>query len=366
MSDEVQNQVMEVEALSPNDSAPEYVAGQCRSCGNPQIEEGYAMELCSECRKKLSRRPIPVAIKMAAGVVAAIVLYTSMSFPHSLGAGIEFERGLKDEKAKKYVSAMRHFENTAKVYPKSDKVMVKLMNAYYQNNRVEEAYKTLDTMIGTSAEGRSVDKALADEVNGITAKIDLYYSPSKDLYAKLKTLKDPTKEELMKVIVPYVQKNPTEIYGVAVLSNVLYDQGQYAEVEKLMSKVVEEHPDYYAGILLKASALREEGRYADAQKCVQLVLDQNAESTDALGAMSRIELKQKENTKGLEYALKAYNINKSDPYILATLSMAYHFNGKVQERDQTYKAFLASGKTDAYSKNLLADIFSGKLNWQKN
>ena len=35
---------------------------RCERCGSLAVEEGYDMQLCCECRKELSRRPIPKSI----------------------------------------------------------------------------------------------------------------------------------------------------------------------------------------------------------------------------------------------------------------------------------------------------------------
>lgn len=338
---------------------------RCKSCGSDRIEEGYALPLCSECRDKLSKHPIPIQMKIAAIAFILVIIISLLKFPAAIRVGIEYERGIRAEKALKYVTALKHFENTANAYPDSDKIMVKLLSAYYENEKINEAYNTFDKLAGASPETKKMDKDLVTQVNILMDKMDMYYTPSQELYEKLKVMKNPTSEEIVDTIKPLVDKNPKEIYGAYHLADSYFEINKFDEANAVLTKVLAAHPDFYAGQLLKSATLRELGQYDKAVEGVQEVLRHNSEDIGALVTLSKIELKRKNNDKGLEYAKQAYKLDSSDPYILSNLSLAYHYNNMIKERDENFKAFQALNSKDKYTIDFLNSIFNGSLQWQK-
>jgi tetratricopeptide (TPR) repeat protein len=338
---------------------------KCEVCGNPIIEEGYSLALCNECRDKLSKRPMPVQIKISVIVLILIIMISLVKFPSTIRIGVEYERGIEAEKALKYVTAMKHYENVAKNYPDSDKVEVRLLNTYYQNEKINEVYNTFDKLAGPSPDSKKMDSDLVDEVNAIMDNVDLYYNPSKELYEKLKVMKNPTSEELVTTIKPFVDKNPKEVYGAMYLADVYFEAGKYDEANNILSNIVSAHPDFYSALIFQASTLRELGQYDKAIELAQKALKHNVEDTGAIAALSKIELKRKNNAQGLEYAKQAYNVNSSEPFIVANLSLAYHYNNMIKERDESFKTYQSYNDNDKYTSDLLTSIFNGSLQWQK-
>jgi Flp pilus assembly protein TadD len=53
--------------------------------------------------------------------------------------------------------------------------------------------------------------------------------------------------------------------------------------------------------------------------------------------MTVIALKQGNDAKALEYARKGYDLDNSDPVIVANLGVAYHYNGMFELRDKMTK-----------------------------
>ncbi len=338
---------------------------KCRSCGSDMIEEGYSLALCSECRDNLSKRPIPLQIKITAIAFVLVIIVSLLKFPESIRIGIEYERGVRAEKSLKYVTAMRHFENAAKDFPDSDKIMVRLLSAYYENEKINEAYSTFDKLAGPSPETKKMDKDLVTQVNVLMDKMDRYYSPSKELYDKLKTMKNPTSEEIVNTIKPFVDKNTKEVYGAYALADSYFEMNKFDEANAVLTKILASYPDFYSGQLLKAATLRELGQYDKSVECANEVLKHNSEDIGAFVTLSKIELKRKNNEKGLEYARQAYNLDNSDPYIISNLSLAYHYNNMIKERDDNFKTFQNLNSKDKYTIDFLNSIYSGSLQWQK-
>jgi len=337
---------------------------KCKACGSTIIEEGYALPLCSQCRDKLSKRSIPLQIKITAIVFILVIIVSLVKFPSTLKVGIEYERGIKAEESLKFVTATKHFENVIENYPDSDKVLVKLLSVYYQNEKIDEAYNTYDKLVGPTPKNKKMDRDSVAQVNNLIKNMDMYYNPSKELYGKLKTMKNATAEDLVKTIKPFVDKNPNEVYGAYYLSDLYYEMKKYDEANTVLTKVVAAHPDFYEGVLLQAAIFRELGQYDKAIECTQKVLKHNSEDVAAIVSLSKIELKRKNNTQGLEYAKQAYNLDNSDKYTIANLSLAYHYNNQTKERDDMFKTFQTYENKDKYTVDFLTSIFNGSLQWQ--
>lgn len=55
--------------------APETIKA-CQYCSSPDIEEGYNVDLCVDCRDKLSKRPFPLWIKIFSLIILAATIFS--------------------------------------------------------------------------------------------------------------------------------------------------------------------------------------------------------------------------------------------------------------------------------------------------
>lgn len=110
----------------------------CKCCGSPIVQDGYNLELCEECRKKLSKRPIPKKFLFLAAGILIILVISLFKFPGYINAGIEFKRAEKAIDEHKYVTAMNYYENVVDENSKYEN-KIKLMELYYYNGYISEA-----------------------------------------------------------------------------------------------------------------------------------------------------------------------------------------------------------------------------------
>lgn len=336
----------------------------CESCGSLAVEEGYALKLCKECRDRFSKRPIPMQIKLVTILLGIIIIFSLAKFPSTIRIGVEYERGLRAEKASKYSTAIKHYENVVKEYPESDKAMVRLYVSYYKSEEINKAYEIFDKIAGPSPSNKKMKKELVDEVNETTRKLDTYYNPSKELYDKLQGMQNPKTQDIINVVKPFADKGPNEVFAAYYLADLYFDINNYNEASVVLSKVIAKNPDFYSGYLLQAAAFRELGKYDEAVGNCNKVLQHNVEDAGAYISLSKIELKRRNNEKGLEYAKKAYELEPEDFGIIANLALAYHYNNSPNERDKYYKMYQDSERRDKYTDDLLKSIFNGTLQWQ--
>lgn len=347
---------------SPNEEV-ENSGHYCRNCGSYDVEEGYKLELCHECRNKLAKRPVPIKIKLFFILIIIMFLASLIKLPKTLNVAVEYQRGEKAEKNLKYITAMKHFEKVSKEFPNFDKGLAKLYKAYYMNGEITKARKTHDKLMGADST-KKVDKDLATYVNNVTDDIETYYEFSEDLYTKLKNLKSSDPSVIVKTLEPLSNKHD-EPYGRYYLADLYFDLNKYNEGIKVLESLKDDYPDYLLAYTLEASFYREVGKYDDAISDCNFVLSKNKESIGAYISLAKIELKRKHNKDGLMYAKKAYDLESGNSGSIAVLSLAYFYNGKSKESKEMFDKFKKIDPTDDYSIKFLSSIFNGTLKWQR-
>jgi len=138
----------------------------CQLCGRP-AEPGYSAQLCSICRKTLSKRPFPIWIKICVVLIAVIFVYALTQMLASLTA---FERGQKAEAAGNYETAASNYADAVERFPQSTLAIARLGIAQYRAGNRVAAIQTLNLLAG-----RQVPKELTTEVNAVIAEMQRQY-----------------------------------------------------------------------------------------------------------------------------------------------------------------------------------------------
>jgi hypothetical protein len=133
----------------------------CKVCG-AEPEPGFPLPLCSNCRTKLARRPIPIGIKLAGALVGLLIIFALTRIPTSMSAAVAFERGLAAEKRGDFAGAEKQYQKSAAAFQKSDRVHGRLFVASYRAGDRAVARQEFDFL-----KGREIDSALAREINGL-------------------------------------------------------------------------------------------------------------------------------------------------------------------------------------------------------
>lgn len=146
---------------------------KCAQCGAVP-EKGHLVPLCTQCRDKLSRHPVPYYIKAAFVVVIGILVYAFMQFPVSLNAGAAYERGKKAESLKDYKTAAENYSLAYKKYSKSDEIMTRLAVSLYNAGDYGASADIIDLLAGKKMDSKLVAElnTVIDRLNEIFDKIE--------------------------------------------------------------------------------------------------------------------------------------------------------------------------------------------------
>ncbi|HEY9256454.1 tetratricopeptide repeat protein [Chitinophaga sp.] len=333
----------------------------CHNCVNPETEPGYLTPLCRECRKQLSRYPVLNSVKWAAAGVALLFLISAYNLPRYLKAGVTYQRALKAENTHHYVTEKKLLEKVLQQFPDNFEAGAHYIIASYNNDEPEVVDSMLEKMSGKQNENQDLINKVNDVLDGFRylKLIDTSFAAS---LSKL----DEKSPEYEQALNTYCSKRYNDVCARFMLGSYAYNQGNYAKADSVLSKLVQETPDFRYAMLWLANTYREEKQYDKAIRVYNDILLQNAEASYAFAGIAKIMLKQKQDKEALKKAMQAYELEPEAISSVYTLSLAYHFNNNIQERDRFYKKVksLADADGDYSSANELTDIFNGKTDYR--
>lgn len=326
----------------------------CINCNHPIIEEGYPNRLCASCRQNFIKFPIPLWIKLFGGAILVVLLFSMVSLPQTIYVGVEFAKGKKALDKHNYVTAQKGFEIVSKKEKKYIEGKGYLMMAAFYNQDFQtfgEMYKELE---GTKIENED----LYNELGLLLNKAVLYY-PSDSLSALFKKYNDNFNSIPDEALNEFLDKYPEDIYAKTSYASRLIDKKQNEVADSILTLILNKEPDYFSGLMIKASLKREIKQYDSAHFYCDRILKINNEFVYGISSKARIYLKQKSYNEGLKLALKAHQIERDNPYNLATLAIAYHLTKNNKERDKILKE---TEKDSAYIDymSFAKDVINGK------
>ncbi|MHB1392759.1 MAG: tetratricopeptide repeat protein [Clostridia bacterium] len=301
----------------------------------------------------MSKKPVPLWIKLVLLFVMAVLVTSIIVFPSALKAVIAYERGWEAQKDGRHSTAIKEYEKVLQQFPESTSILARLAISYFYNERIDECSELLDRIAGKEVSG-----SLSSKVNGIVDKMDSIYYESKELGEALKLYGQEELEKTAEKVGKYLGTNKNDVMGIFHMANINLDMGRYSEAEKLYIRTIELQPEFYSAYLNLASVYRETGQLEKAVECCNKVLESNKEHPQAFIALSKIELAGNNTKAGLEYAKKAYEYDSGDLHIISNLCLAYHYNKMTVDRD---KYFEILKQNDYYDITALQSVFDVEL-----
>jgi len=325
----------------------------CSQCGSYQVEEGYTVPLCKQCRERYIKYPIPWWIKIISLIIGGIVIFSLFNFSKSFKVAVAYERGIKAEKDRKYVTALKQYEKVVETFPDSTKALTKLFIAYAKNDYLEEASK-----VYRKIEGRKIyDEELLKQVNATTLELNRINNYSPELKGILETNKN-NNDTLLK-LQEYSKKKPSDSMAYLYMGYTLFDMGKYNEAKEGFLRAAELTPNSFNINLSLAGAYRQLGEYDKAIAECNKVLKDNVESIQAYCTLSKIELKRHNYKEALQLATKAYELNTNDIHAISNITIVYHFNKMNKECDAMFEVLKNRGY---YDLDFIKGVIDGKIN----
>lgn len=324
----------------------------CVNCGHPIVVEGYPNPLCSDCRQSLIKYPIPVYIKIFAVLIVLVMIYSLTKLPHNLMAVVHYERGLKAAGLNDYATASREFKSTLSKEPDFVKAKFQLLISAAEELDYATVFELSNELKGQEVE----DAALLSRMNQAVEGIARHF-PADSLmniagkYGSLDSIP-------VKVYRDYITAFPDEVFPRVRLSTILWEKKEYAVSDSLLNDVLWLDRTLKNGYAIKASVKRVMKQYDSALWYCDQILRMNRQSILGMASKARVLLHMNKNKEGLGLALQCRELNNKDPFGMATLALAYHFNHDLPARDQLVKAASADSTMVPYFK-YVQDIING-------
>lgn len=303
-------------------------SGKCVHCDNPQIVEGYPTHLCHECRRKFTRYPIPLWIKIFAGSVLITIFFTLFTFPENLSVAVHLERGRDAERQNRFLTAKKEFLQVLQRQPNNVEAKGYLMLASFYNEDYDGFFKYSEELQGSDFG----NKELLARLNDATGQFPHYY-PDHDLAELMENTDSATLTMPDTTLANFLIGHPENVYGLYTYASQLYDVENYKACDSVLEKLLQTDIVYQPALRLMANSKRQSGDYEGSLEYCRRIIEINRESAYVYANIARTFLKQKKDKEGLEMAQKSIALNDTLPYNIATLALAYHFNKERVKRD---------------------------------
>jgi hypothetical protein len=158
-------------------------------------------------------------------------------------------------------------------------------------------------------------------------------------------------------------KNPHDIRALMTYTTQLFDRKEYDRCDSCVRYVLKQDAEFLPAYTFMSSLKRQQHKLDSALFYNDRLLSINKESPDGTASKARTLLMQKKDREALDLALKSCELEKNNIYSQATLILAYHFNSRLQERDELIKkARVAAAKDSADNASLqyVLDVIDNK------
>ena len=138
----------------------------CVNCQSPEIVPGFATPLCAPCREKLTRFTVPLWLKIAAAVLALMVLFAATRLPHEISADLAYQRGQQAEARGDHAGALAQYQKALALYPHSPNVLRGLATAALSAGDARTAAQYANQLIDPNGQVSKDDLDLLNRIKG--------------------------------------------------------------------------------------------------------------------------------------------------------------------------------------------------------
>jgi tetratricopeptide (TPR) repeat protein len=310
----------------------ETTSAACVNCEARAAMTGYSTNLCSECRTLFIKYPIPLWIKLFAGGVCLVILFSLFTFPDNLSAAIHLARGKKAADNNKFITARKELEKVVTKYPQHVEARGYLMLSAFYNEDYDAFIKYTKELADTDIDNNKLLAKLVDAQETYAA-----YSAVDSIDLLQKSYESVGQAAPDSVLAQFVAKHPYDVCALMSYAFILHKAERFAACDSILVQLLEKDDTHIPALQMMANTKRRLGDYNSAIKYCERVLEINKESAYTYAIMARIYLQQRRDIEGLEMAAKGIHIDDKTPYVRATLALAFHFTHQFERRDELVK-----------------------------
>lgn len=293
----------------------------CANCQINVYEPGYAINLCSDCRKSLIKYPIPKWIKFFALGILAVMVISLLRTQQYISAAVHLGKAENAIDQKHFITAQRELSLVLNKFPKDFNANAYMMVASAYNFDFEAYQIAFDKI----ADIKTEDENLLRKVNAASEYIAQSF-PKDTLMYKRTVAVAKDKEKLLAMV-----DSTDEIVLKTHIANFLFETKDYDRVDDIVNKVLAVDPNFYQALSLKTAVKRNTAKYDEALALCDRLLAFNAEDIYVLSQKARIELKRKHDREAAVFASKALSLDPDNDSAIEATAMVDYFAGRKKE-----------------------------------
>jgi tetratricopeptide (TPR) repeat protein len=342
--------------------------GLCQACGKGYIDRSESAHsiMCTECRDKMIRHPVPKIFLLFSLLVFVLVVVAFYHFPEVLDSYKIYERSPALADSGEITIALTELNTLIEKYPNSNPIAVRMADIAMEKGYYEYAGYVIDTYLY----GEEMNDVLVDRMNGYVDRINQYYT-TYNAVSEFQSTLDPALplEEVLSQCYDFVKElmhHPMQDKALLYYYLSMFTTDITDMKSSLESCLAADCTFLDAKVQLGNLARRQE-EPAAAEKYYNEVLAEDKYHSGALRGLAILRLLDGNPAEGLDLARQAFENNPEEPYVWETYIIALSENNMDDEAKAQLDAYQAQGEllgedTQAYLDGTLSlhDYYVGE------
>ena len=328
---------------------------RCGACGHGMIDrsENTDSVLCSACRERFIRYPVPKLFIVFSAVIVVLLGFAFIRFPKVIKSYKIYVKAEAKAANGDIVEAIQGLHTVVEQYPGSVPVAVRLTDIAMGGGFYDEA----SNVLSNSLSGKSVDETTHARMSQYIDKINCFYNTYETVQNMQSSMKyAKSNEEALMMGYNYLMQqliDPTQDKALLYYYMSMFTQDA-DEARKCLEKCINEDDNMLDAKVQLATLSRRQGDLQYAENCYNQVLLADKTYSSAARGLAIIRLLEGKKEEGLDLASYAYEQNPEGDYVWETYLIALKENAKNTDADALVKEYVSKGnELDADIKSYL-------------
>lgn len=350
---------MEEQTYAP--AAPPEEQLVCATCKSVHVVPGHATLLCANCRKFFVKYPVPVALWIFAGIIAAVLVFSLYKLPKNFEAALHLSRAQNALESRHYHQVHQEAREVTKLFPDHQGAhSLSLLAAAY--NLDHELYATESRFLdGQEMENKDIEYRVREAKSWLASLVpgDALSRHAKDYLPALSAERQAGYFDSL----AHDDRSHNNVACCAVIvANLLIRQDQLKEARRILEKAQERCSRRYAVELTLAEVYRRSGKFDYATSLYDKMMKSNMEDANVLAGKARVEMLQQRFKTAEQLAKEAVRLQPLNGYALASQALLLHAQGRKAESWQLLGsvAQLDALSGDSSNTQQLRQVLEGK------
>ncbi|MBE5975842.1 MAG: hypothetical protein E7251_14730 [Paenibacillaceae bacterium] len=328
---------------------------RCGACGHGMIDrsENTDSVLCSACRERFIRYPVPKLFIVFSAVIVVLLGFAFIRFPKVIKSYKIYVKAEAKAANGDIVEAIQGLHTVVEQYPGSVPVAVRLTDIAMEGGFYDDA----SYVISNNLSGKKIEANTVARLNRYIDKLDRFfhtYDTVQNMQSQLEEAK--SKEEVLQTGYNYLNQllsDPEQDKALVYYYMSMF-AGDAGQARSCLENSIQEDDNMLDAKVQLATLSRRQGDLQYAENCYNQVLLADKTYSSASRGLAIIRLLEGKKEEGLNLASYAYEQNAEGDYVWETYLIALKENAKNTDADALVKEYVSKGnELDADIKSYL-------------